>query len=57
MRICLLKNDTLYFSLYEATVVASEYWETIRENDRVLERQSFTLDQMNEGNWEIVYNK
>lgn len=49
-------NNIVYYNFFDATIVESEDWETIRENDMVLERKSFTLEQMNEANWEVIFN-
>ena len=50
-------NNIVYYNIYDSEIVESVDWETIRENDLILERQSFTLQQMNEANWQLIYNE
>lgn len=49
-------NDKLYYLIFDEQVLLNNTWEDIVENDMVLKRFSFTLKEMQDANWTIIYD-
>ena len=49
-------NNKQYYLLYDEEILLNNTWEDIRANDMVLKRYSFTLEEMQEVNWTIIYD-
>ncbi|MEN2399091.1 hypothetical protein GKZ90_0004850 [Flavobacterium sp. MC2016-06] len=49
-------NNKLYYLLYDEQVLLNEPWDSIVKYDKVLKRFSFTLKEMQDANWEIIYD-
>ena len=49
-------NDKLYYLIFDEQVLLNNTWEDIVENDMVSKRFSFTLKEMQDANWRIIYD-
>ncbi|MEP7093386.1 MAG: hypothetical protein ABI793_04945 [Flavobacterium sp.] len=49
-------NNKLYYLIFDEEVLKSEPWDSIVKYDKVLKRYSFTVEEMNDVNWKIIYD-
>ncbi|MEP7093384.1 MAG: hypothetical protein ABI793_04935 [Flavobacterium sp.] len=49
-------NNKLYYLIFDEQVLKSEPWDSIVKYDKVLKRYSFSVEQMNDVNWKIIYD-
>lgn len=49
-------NKKLWILIYKQSTIDNHSWEEIQEQNLYDKRYSFTLDELNAMNWELVYN-
>lgn len=49
-------NNKLYYVFFDEQVLLNNTWEDIVANDMILKRYSFTVEEMQAANWEIIYD-
>ena len=50
------KNQKLYLFIFKQSTIDNHSWEEIQEQNLYDKRYSFTLDELNAINWELVYD-
>jgi len=50
------KNERLYIFLFKESTINDQSWEEIKEQNLYDKRYSFTIDELNAMNWELVYD-
>lgn len=50
-------NNKLYYLLFDEQVLLNNSWEDVVANDLVLKRYSFTVEQMQDANWTVIYDE
>lgn len=50
------KNQRLYLFIFKQSTLDNHSWEEIQDQNLYDKRYSFTLDELNSMNWEIVYD-
>ena len=51
------ETGKLYFMIFDEEVLQTNTCGEIKENDLVLARLEYTLGEMKNANWEIIYNE
>ena len=49
-------NNKLYYTFFDEQVLLNNTWDYIRENELILARYGYSVEQMNEAEWTITYD-